>query len=254
MKCVWFALLAAAVVAGAKASSPLQAWETVAPEAAVGQVPPEWVPALNEVATLHLSPGAPVTLEQAPQVLHATHPQHRVTIAYLLDLLASSRLGAGEISPLFRAPSLQFALQGGPVVSARVAYNCTPFTSEAGHGYTCRQAPDELILQTRQGREVRIANPRLFAWLSGGWRADIPVGPAPDMEKEMALAIAREMDPVAPWRATFFAEYPVEGKGGTEVRRAWVVEAEYPTGNKTRIVIDAQTGERLRVGQLESLQ
>lgn len=245
------ALLAAAGCAapGLPAEAPAEA-----PSAAVEQIPAEWVPSLAEVATIHLSPGQPVPLEEAPQPLYATHPRHRESIAFLLDRLSEARLAPGEISPPSRAPALQIALKEGQAVSARLAYDCTPFTSETGHGYICRQAPGELILHTRQGREVRIANPRMALWLMSGWREDIPVGPAQDIPKETALEIARNLDAKAPWQATFYKEYPVESKGDTQVRRAWLLEAEYPSGSKTRLVIDAHTGEVLRIGHLESLE
>lgn len=224
------------------------------PAIAVERIPWEWVPGLEEVATLHLSLGLPVPLEKAPQPLYASHPHHRLTVALLLDMLADARLAPGEISLPSRAPTLQVAMRDGTSVSARLAYDCTPFTSETGHGYTCRQAPGEVILHTRQGREVRTANRRLALWLSEGWQADVPVGPAADMEKETALDIARKVDAKARWTATFYKEYPVEGKGGTQVRRAWLMEAEHPTGSKTRLVVDAQSGEVLRLGQLEALE
>lgn len=222
--------------------------------AAVERIPAEWVPKVEEVVTVHLSLGMPVPLEEAPQPLYTTHPYHRATIAYLLDMLADARLAAGEISLPSRAPALQVALRNGASVSARLAYDCTPFTSETGHGYTCRQAPGEVILRTLQGREVRVANPGLAHWLTTQWKDDIHRGTAPDLDKETALQIARETDPKAAWQAIFYEEYPVESKGGTLVRRAWLVEAEHPTGNKTRLVIDALSGEVLRKMQLESLE
>lgn len=263
---VW-ALLLAAVMAGCTlaggkgpampgAVEQVTAAESVGPEpsaAPPGQIPPDWLPALDEVVTLHLHLGVPVPLEQAPQPIYASHPVHRATIAHLLDVLTVARLAGGELSLPARAPSLQVALKGGAAVSVRLAYNCTPFSSEEGHGYTCRQAPGELILHTRQGREVRVFNEPLAQWLLGGWKAHIPVGVMPDLEKEMALALARQVDAKAPWKATFYAEYPLEGKGGTEVRRAWVVVAEYPAGHKTRLVIDAQTGAVVRHLQIEAL-
>lgn len=224
------------------------------PAAAVERIPAEWVPAIQEVVTLHLSLGLPVPLEEAPQPLYTSHPHHRATIAYLLDVLADAHLAPGEISMPSRAPTLQVALQNGASVSARLAYDCTPFTSETGHGYTCRQAPGEVILRTLQDREVRLANPRLANWLTEGWKTDIHRGPVEDLDKETALEIARRVDPKAKWQATFYAEYPVESKGGTLVRRAWLVEAEHASGSKTRLVIDAQSGEVLRMGQLESLE
>lgn len=237
---------------GAEADRPGE--EARPPSAAVEHIPAEWVPAIQEVVTVHLSLGLPVPLEEAPQPLYTSHPHHRATIAFLLDMLADAHLAPGEISPPSRAPTLQVALQSGASASARLAYDCTPFTSETGHGYTCRQAPGEVILRTLQGREVRMANPRLAFWLTEGWKADIHRGPTPDMDKETALEIARQVDPKAAWQATFYEEYPVESKGGTEVRRAWLVEAERPTGSKTRLVIDALSGEVLRLVQLESLE
>ncbi|MFZ5817003.1 MAG: hypothetical protein ACOY93_17205 [Bacillota bacterium] len=264
---LWPALLAGLLMAGSGCARPDappgpaaeaagQALAAPAQTALQGaeRIPLDWVPELKEVATLHLSLGMPVPLEEAPLPLHATHPRHRERIALLLDMLSDARLVPGEISLPARAPSLQIALTDGTTVSARLAYDCTPFTSETGHGYTCRQAAGELILHTRQGREVRVANPRTARWLTGGWREDIPVGRAPDMDKETALEIARQTDARAAWRATFYEEYPVEGKGGITVHRAWVLEAEFPSGSKTRLVIDAQTGGVLRVAQLEALQ
>lgn len=245
------ALLAFALV-GVRSLAPPQPLPVSA--AAVEQIPAEWLPPLSEVVTLHLSLGVPVAPEEAPQPLYATHPLHRATIAWLLDMLLASRLAPGEISMPARSPSIQVAMRGGEAVGARLAYDCKPFTSEAGHGYTCRQAPGELILQTKQGRAVRVINPAVAAWLQGGWRGDLAVGPVvPDLAREEALGIAREIDPQAKWQASFSEEYAVEGQAEPEVRRAWLFEAEYPSGSKTRVVVDAQTGAILRVAYLEGL-
>lgn len=219
-----------------------------------GLIPADWLASLEQVATVHLHLGLPVPKEKVPQPLYATHPLHRITIAHLLDLLSQSRLAPDDGSMPARSASLQWALKKGGSLAVRPAHDCTPVAGEAKPGYICRQVPGELILHSAQGREVRISNPALAAWISAGWEADIPVGTLPDMEKELALAMARQADPKATWRATFFAEYPVEGKGGTEIHRAWMVEAEYPSGSKTRMVIDAQTGQIIRLGQLEALE
>lgn len=223
-------------------------------DAGAEAIPGDWVPRLEDVVSVRLSLGLPVPPEEAPQPLFTSHPDHRLTIAYLLDRLAGAQLAPGDISPPSRVPVLVISLRSGSSVSARPAYDCAPVNLEGGPSYTCRLAPGELIMQTADGQEARVRNPVMAAWLAGGWRREIALGPVPDLDRETALAIAREFDARADWKAAFHEEYPMEGPGGTDLQRAWVLEAEYPSGHRVRLLIAAQTGELLRAERLETLE
>lgn len=219
------------------------------------RIPGHWIPRFEDVASVRLSLGVSVPPGEAPQPLYASHPDHRIIIAYLLDRLADARPTPGDISPLSRSPVLRIHLRSGPSVSARLAYDCAiEDPGEGGPSYSCRMAPGELILRLADGREARVRNPVMADWLAGGWRREIPVGPVPDLDREAALAIAREFDARAAWKASFHEAYPLEGPGGTDLQRAWVVEAEYPSGHRVRLLIHAQTGELLRAERLETLE
>lgn len=247
---MWPALLPLALLAAVC----LPAAALVPPPAAGQPINPEWVPQLAEVTSVRLGFPVPTPPAESPLPLYATHPAHRPMIALVLDLLADSRLAAGEITPSRKGTALMIALRSGRPVSVHPAQDCQKLARETGHGYTCRPSPDQLILLTREGRPVRLHNPRMAEWLRSGWKADQPVGEPTDMDRETAVALAREQSRLPEWQASFVEEYPVERLGETEVRRAWVLEAELPAGQKIRLVLDARTGEVLRLVQLEAMQ
>lgn len=211
------------------------------------------LPSLDDLVSAHIQYGLPAGPEEVPQTLYATHPAHRERLALLLDRLAGSEPTPGGISPPSGDAILHLALKSGQTLSVRHAYHCSNDPNEKTPVQTCTGAPGEIILQMGSDQAVRLRNRAMSEWLSEGWREEFPLGPSPPMVRETALEIAGAVDPTAAWKATFQEEYPVETREGTRVRPAWVVEAESPAGSKTRLVIDAHTGEILLQGHLEAL-
>jgi len=217
-------------------------------------VPAEWVPPLSAVASLRLALRVPVDPEAAPLPLHAAHPDHRAAIAVVLDLLLDSRLAPGAPVPSPKGPVLQIALRRGDPMAVLPAGDCRAFSSESGHGFACPPSPSDVVLRLGDGRQVRLHNPRMAAWLQEGWREHVPVGEPAVIDREAAIALAREQSRLPKWQASFVDAYPVERPGGTEVRRAWLLEAELIAGQRIRLVLDALTGEVLRLVQMEALE
>jgi len=183
-----------------------------------------------------------------------THPDHRPAIAAVLDLLLQSRLAPGASVPSPKGPVLQIAVRRGAPVAVLPAGDCEGFTSESGHGFACPPSPRDVVLRLGDGRQVRLHNPRMAEWLQEGWREHVPVGEPAPLDREAAIALAREQSRLPEWQASFVDAYPVERPGVTEVRRAWLLEAELPAGQRIRLVLDALTGEVLRLVQLEALE
>ncbi len=218
-----------------------------------GQVAPIPWPALSDLISAHVKYGMPVAPDEVPQTLYATHPRQQVRLALLLDRLAGSEISSGDLSPPSRDAILHLALRNGQTLSVRQAYNCSTSPNDTAPVQICKGAPGEIIIQMGSDRARRLRNPAMSEYLSDGWRDDFPSGPAQPMDRETALEIALQRDLHAGWKATFQEEYPVETKEETTVRPVWVVEAESPAGSKTRLVIDALTGEVLLQGHLEAL-
>ncbi len=253
----WAAALAAlaAGLAALPASPPPPAVPAVAVTAGHGQpVPADWVPPLDSVASLRLSLRAPAGPAEAPLPLYTTHPDHRPTIAVVLDLLLGSRLAPGAAVASPKGPVLQIALRRGEPVAVQPAGDCPGFSSESGHGFACPPSPSDVILRRGDGRQVRLFNPQMAAWLQEGWREHVPTGEPALLDREAAIALAREQSRLPGWQASFVDAYPVERPGEIEVRRAWLLEAELPAGQRIRLVLDALTGEVLRLVQLEAME
>ncbi len=217
-------------------------------------IPRDWIPPLPQVAGLRLSLSVPVEPGAAPLPLYAAHLDHRPVIALILDRLTDSRLAAGAATPSAGGGVLLITLRTGPVLAVHPAGNCAEPPGEAGRGYVCPPSPAEVILRRGDGLHLRLHNPWMAAWLQGGWRAHLPAGEPRLLDRAGAIALAREQSRLPDWQASFVAEYPVERPGGTEVRPAWLLEAALPAGQRIRLVLDARTGEVLRLVQQEALE
>lgn len=230
---------------------------TLTVPAAAGEglpIPPGWIPPLPTVAGLRLALGSPAGPGGSPQPLFATHPDHRPVIALILDRLAASRLASGPAVPSAAGGVLHVALRRGGQMAVEPAGDCAEAAGQAEHGYVCPPSPTDVILRLSDGRTVRVRNPWMAGWLQEGWRAHLPAGQPRLLDREAAVALAREQSGLPQWQARFVDAYPVERSGGTEVRPAWLLEAELPAGQRIRLVLDAQTGEVLRLVQLEALE
>ena len=245
------AALAAALTAIGAAAVVAAPPGTTAP-AAPGAVDPDWVPPIAAVAGLRLSVSLPP--EATPQPLHATHLDHRPVIALILDRLADSRPAAGAATPSPGGGVLHIALWRGAPLAVHPAGDCPDRPGEAGAGYVCPPSPTDVVLRRGDNLRVRLHNPWMAAWLQGGWRAHFPVGEPRLLDREGAVALAREQSRLPDWQARFVDAYPVERSGGTEVRPAWLLEAELPAGQRIRLILDARTGEVLRLVQQEALE
>ncbi len=258
------AFVAAAVAAlaafGGVAPSALAAFPAATPAvagtmpAAGLPIPADWIPPLQAVAGLRLGLSVPAGPEGAPLPLHATHLDHRPVIALLLDRLAASRLAAGAATPSPGGGVLHIALRSGAPLAVHPAGNCPEPPGGTGHGFVCPPSETDVILRLGDGRAVRLHNPWMAAWLQAGWRAHVPVGEPRLLDRAAAIALAREQSRLPMWQASFVDAYPVERLGETEVRPAWLLEAELPAGQRIRLVLDARTGEVLRLVQQEALE
>ncbi|MFB5085182.1 hypothetical protein [Symbiobacterium thermophilum] len=216
-------------------------------------IPGDWIPPLPAVAGFRLVLSPPAGPGGAPQPLYATHPDHRPVIALVLDRLVGSRLTAGPAEPSAAGGVLHVALRRGGRLAVEPAGECPDAAGPGERGYVCPPSPSDVVLRLSDGRAVRVRNPWMAGWLQEGWRAHLPVGAPQLLDRDAAVALAREQSGLPAWQARFVDAYPVERSGGTEVRPAWLLEAELPAGQRIRLVLDAQTGEVLRLVQLEAL-